>query len=76
MSNPEIFSVFFPLYSIIKVSLGFMYCLSQLQKEEKESKARVSITHERRVTAYCLDISQAAVVAAQIFDVLFFYFVW
>jgi len=53
-----------------------MYCLSQLEKEEKESKARVSITHERRVAAYCLDISQAAVVAAQIFDVLFFYSVW
>jgi len=49
--------------------LGTVY----LNKKEKRKKAksRLSIARKRRVNAHCLDISQATVVAAQIFGVLF-----
>jgi hypothetical protein len=41
------------------------------KKKRKKAKSRLSIARKRRVNAHCLDISQATVVAAQIFGVLF-----
>ncbi len=53
----------------------YVLCTVYLNQKsgEGESKARLSINRERRVNAHSLDISQATVVAAQIFDVLFFF---
>jgi len=47
--------------------LGTVY----LNKKRKRAKSRLSIARGRRVNAHYLDISQATVVAAQIFDALF-----